>query len=124
MAKKIIVVDDSSTVRQQVGLALSRAGYQVVEAADGMEGLRVVNENADAALIICDLNMPTMGGLEMISKVKANGKRWDMAIVMLTTEGDPELIRKAKDAGAKAWIVKPFRPDLLVATVRKLAGNA
>src|SRR5579864_3421070 len=122
MAKKIIVIDDSSTVREQVAAALSEAGYQIVEAADGVQGLRLVEENADAALVICDVNMPMMGGLDMISKVKANGKREDLAIVMLTTEGDPDLIKKAKSAGAKAWIVKPFRRDLLVATVRKLAG--
>jgi two-component system, chemotaxis family, chemotaxis protein CheY len=124
MSKKIIVIDDSSTIREQVAAALSEAGYQIIEAADGLQGLRVVEENTDAALVICDVNMPIMGGLDMISKVKANGKRPDLPIIVLTTEGDPELIKKAKSAGAKAWIVKPFRRDLLVATVRKLAGAA
>jgi len=124
MAKKIIVIDDSSTVRQQVSVALSEAGYQIIEAADGVQGLRAVEQNADAALVICDVNMPAMGGLEMVAKAKANGKRQGLPIVMLTTEGDPSLVKQAKSAGAKAWIVKPFRRDLLVATVRKLAGAA
>ena len=124
MAKKIIVIDDSSTVREQVGSALAEAGYQILEAADGVQGLQVVEQNSDAALVICDINMPAMGGLELIARVKAGGKSAALPIVMLTTEGDPALVKQAKAAGAKAWIVKPFRRDLLVATVRKLAGAA
>ena len=124
MAKKIIVIDDSTTVREQVGAVLSAVGYLIVEAADGLQGLRVVEENADAALVICDINMPMMGGLDMILKVKARGKSPGLPIMMLTTEGDPALMRKAKSAGAKAWIVKPFQRDLLLATVRRLAGAA
>jgi two-component system chemotaxis response regulator CheY len=124
MAKKIIVVDDSSTIRLQVGAVLSAAGYQVIEAADGLQGIRAVEANTDAALLICDINMPHVGGIAVVARVKANGKRASLPVVMLTTEGDPALIRKAKDAGATAWIVKPFRPDLLVATVRRLAGVA
>ena len=124
MAKKIIVIDDSSTVREQVGSALSEAGYQILEAADGVQGLQVVEQNSDAALVICDINMPAMGGLELVARVKAGGKSAALPIVMLTTEGDPALVKQAKAAGAKAWIVKPFRRDLLVATVRKLAGAA
>ena len=124
MAKKIIVIDDSSTVREQVGSALAEAGYQILEAADGVQGLQVVEQNSDAALVICDINMPAMGGLELLARVKAGGKSAALPIVMLTTEGDPALIKQAKAAGAKAWIVKPFRRDLLVATVRKLAGAA
>ncbi len=122
MPKKIIVIDDSSTMREQVGAVLLEAGYQVVEAADGLQGLRKVDEHPDAAAVICDLNMPVMGGIELVAKVKEDVRRKDLPFIMLTTEGDPDLVRKAKSAGAKAWIVKPFRRDLLVATVRKLAG--
>jgi two-component system chemotaxis response regulator CheY len=124
MGKKIVVVDDSETVRQQVAAALTGAGYQIVEARDGLDGLRVLEEHPDAKMVICDLNMPNMGGLDMISKLRTVGKTPAPVIVMLTTEGDPDLIRTAKSAGAKAWIVKPFKPVILVATVRKLLGVA
>jgi two-component system chemotaxis response regulator CheY len=124
MGKKVIIVDDSGTVRRQVALALSGAGYEVVEAADGLEGIRKIDENADAAMVLCDINMPNMGGLEMLTVVKANAKNSSLPVVMLTTEGDPALVQRAKSAGATGWIVKPFKHPLLVATVRKLAGAA
>jgi two-component system chemotaxis response regulator CheY len=124
MSKKIIVVDDSDTVRRQVCAALESAGYRTVEASDGLQGLRVAEENADACVIISDLNMPNLGGIDMIAKLKNGGKNANLAALMLTTEGDPDLVKRAKIAGARAWIVKPFRADLLVATVRKLAGDA
>jgi two-component system, chemotaxis family, chemotaxis protein CheY len=122
MAKKIIVIDDSSTVREQVGLALTRAGYRVVDACDGLDGLKQIELHKDAAMVICDVNMPNMSGVELIENLKAAGKSATLPVLMLTTEGDPGLIDRAKRAGAKGWIVKPFKPDLLVAAVRKLAG--
>ena len=124
MSKKVIVVDDSSTIREQVSSTLKAAGYDIIEAADGLQGLKMVEDHADTSVVICDVNMPNMGGLDMVSRLKARGRNPELTIVMLTTEGDPELVKRAKSAGAKAWIVKPFRPDLLVATVRKLAGAA
>jgi two-component system chemotaxis response regulator CheY len=120
--KKIIVVDDSSVIRSQLSLALKAAGYQVVEAANGIEGLRRVEENADAGMVLSDINMPHMNGIEMLTQIKAGGKRPALPVVMLTTEGNPELMGQAKRSGAKAWIVKPFRDDLLIETVRKIMG--
>jgi two-component system chemotaxis response regulator CheY len=122
MAKKVIVVDDSITIRQQLHETLAGAGYEVVEASDGYEGIRSIDQHADAAMVICDVNMPNMSGLEMLATVKASPRNAALPVVMLTTEGDPMLVRAAKASGAKGWIAKPLKPDLLLSTVRKLAG--
>jgi two-component system chemotaxis response regulator CheY len=122
MTKKILIVDDSATIRQQVGLALRQAGYTTAEAGDGVEGLTVLEEGG-FALVICDVNMPRMNGLEMLEAVKRNPNHSALPVVMLTTEGQPALVERAKKAGAKGWIVKPFKPELMIAAVRKLAGE-
>lgn len=122
MAKKILVVDDSITVRQQVGMALSQAGFEILEAADGQDGLSAIEKESHLALVICDVNMPRMNGLEMLEAVKAKPAHADLKVIMLTTEGQAELVDRAKKAGAKGWIVKPFKTDLLVATAKKLTG--
>lgn len=123
MGKKILVVDDSATVRQQVGLALGQAGFDVVEAVDGMDGIDKMNHTADIALVICDVNMPRMSGLEMLEKLHAERKGALAPVVMLTTEGQPELVERAKKAGAKGWIVKPFKAELLIAAAKKLTAS-
>jgi two-component system chemotaxis response regulator CheY len=122
MGKKILVVDDSATVRQQVGLALTQAGFDILEAVDGMDGVDKMNRASDIALVICDVNMPRMNGLEMLEKVSADRKGPMVPVVMLTTEGQPELVERAKRAGAKGWIVKPFKAELLVAAAKKLTA--
>jgi two-component system, chemotaxis family, chemotaxis protein CheY len=124
MSKKVLVIDDSRTVRQQVGIVLTAAGYSVLEAGDGIEGVERIAEHADIAMVICDVNMPRMTGLEMLSTLKREGKTADLSIVMLTTEGQPSAIAKARECGAKGWLVKPFKPDMLLATVKKMAGPA
>lgn len=123
MGKKVLVVDDSATVRQQVGLALTQAGFEIVEAVDGVDGLAKVSSQKDLSLVICDVNMPKMNGIEMLEKVKADPACSALPVVMLTTEGQPELIERAKKAGAKGWIVKPFKADLLVAAATKLTKS-
>lgn len=120
MAKTIIVIDDSPTVRQQVGLALKQAGFEVVEAVDGAEGLEIIRTTRDAAMAICDVNMPRMNGLELLEALAAEGTK--LPVLMLTTEGQSALVQRAKKSGAKGWIVKPFKADLLVAAVRKLTA--
>lgn len=122
MAKKILIVDDSKTIRQQVSFTLTKGGYEVVEAEDGNDGLAKLKGNPDVAMIISDVNMPNMDGLQMVEKMKENGSI--VPVVMLTTEGAAELIERAKAAGAKGWLVKPFKPEQLVAAVSKLAGAA
>jgi two-component system chemotaxis response regulator CheY len=124
MSKKVMVVDDSRVVRQQVGIALTEAGYEVIEAVDGLDGAAKIEQCKDLAMVICDLNMPRMNGLEMLDVVKMGGKNAELPVVMLTTDGQPSHIARAKAAGAKGWIVKPFKPELLLLTVRKLVGEA
>ncbi len=122
MSKKILVVDDSVTVRQQVSSVLEQAGYAVAEAEDGQVGAEAIESSDDIAMVICDVNMPRMNGLEMVGRVKKDGARANLPIVMLTTEGNPQLISQAKDLGAKGWIVKPFKADHLLAAVQKLTA--
>ena len=119
MGKKILIVDDSRTIRQQVSFSLSKGGYEVVEAEDGLLGIQKLSQNPDIALVISDVNMPNMDGIEMVEKIKASGSK--VPIVMLTTEGAADLIERAKAAGAKGWLVKPFKPDQLIAAVAKLS---
>ncbi|MCL4107039.1 UNVERIFIED_CONTAM: hypothetical protein GTU68_050270 [Idotea baltica] len=117
---KILVVDDSATVRQQVTAALTQAGLEVDEAVDGLAGANRI-KSGGISCVVCDVNMPKMDGIEMVTEVKSDSRFANLPIIMLTTEGAKELIQKAKAAGACGWIVKPFKADMLVAAVKKLA---
>jgi two-component system chemotaxis response regulator CheY len=123
MSSKILIVDDSRTVRREVAAALVQAGYEVCESEDGARGMEVITTQSDIALVICDVNMPNMTGLEMLAAVKADPRNAALPVVMLTTEGQASLIQQAKSLGARGWIVKPFKPHVLVATARKLIGH-
>jgi two-component system, chemotaxis family, chemotaxis protein CheY len=120
VVKKILVVDDSETVRQRVRQALVPAGYDIVEAVDGLDGLEKMRTVPDLSLVLCDVNMPGMTGLEMMAQV--NGEGITTPVIMLTSEGQPSLIRWARESGAKGWIVKPFKVDLLVVTVNRVTS--
>lgn len=120
MAKTIIVIDDSQTVREQVSIVLKEAGYDIVEAEDGWQGANAIRQNPEAVLAICDVNMPKLNGIEMLEFLKVQST--SLPILMLTTEGKPELIDRARSCGAKGWMVKPFKPTMLLATVKKIAG--
>ena len=120
MAKTILVVDDSGTVRQQVSMALKQAGFAIVEAADGQEALAAIESNRAIDMVVCDINMPVLNGLEMVEKVKQNPAHKALPILMLTTEGQPSMIKRAKEAGAVGWIVKPFDAGQLVQTAKHL----
>ena len=115
---KILIVDDSKSLRQQVTFTLSKSGFEVVEAIDGIDGIAKVKNNQDLTLIISDINMPNMDGLTMMERLQADGNT--VPIIVLTTEGSGELIDRAKAAGAKGWIVKPFKPAQLVGVVGQI----
>ena len=122
MSKKIIVIDDSQTIREQVGAALRLAGFEIIEAVDGVDGAEVIERTRDAALVICDVNMPNRSGLELLEGLRRDDKLKGLPVLMLTTEGQPQLIERARKSGAKGWLVKPFKADLLLAAVRKLTS--
>jgi two-component system chemotaxis response regulator CheY len=124
MERTILVVDDSCSVRQHVSLVLQRAGFETAQAADGQEGLAMVDSNRNIDMVICDINMPNMNGLEMVEKIKAKPENKSLPILMLTTEGQASLVKRAKLAGAIGWIVKPFNPRQLVQTVNHLTGES
>jgi two-component system chemotaxis response regulator CheY len=118
--KRVLVIDDSSAVRQQVRSTLVEAGYEVVEACDGLDGLEKLRTLSTGDLALCDVNMPRMTGLEMLLEAQRAGLT--IPILMLTTEGQPSMIRDARRAGAKGWIVKPVKPELLLIAVDKIVG--
>ncbi len=121
MAKIILCVDDSASIRQMVKLTLSSAGYQVVQASDGAEGLAKARES-QVNLVVTDLNMPIMNGLGLIRELRKLASYKGVPIIFLTTESDPGLKQEAKAAGATAWITKPFQQEQLVSVVRKVIG--
>lgn len=116
------MVDDSETLRQQVRMALAPKGFDIVEATDGQDGLNQIRGGHDIALVLCDVNMPNMSGLDLLTRMREEGL--STPVIMLTTEGQPSLVRQARDLGAKGWIVKPFKTDLLVAAVKRLTPQA
>lgn len=119
MSKTILTVDDSPSVRQMVGLTLMKGGFQIIEAGDGRAGLATFAGNT-VNMVITDLNMPNMDGIEMIRQIRALPSGRYVPIVMLTTESQAEKKQAGKAAGASGWIVKPFTPEQLVAVVNKL----
>jgi two-component system chemotaxis response regulator CheY len=121
---KILVVDDSRTVRLQVRAALVPGGFEIIEAGDGVEGLQMVREHPDLALVILDVVMPRLGGLEMLAGLSRLRDGRPLNVVMLTTEAQPALVEKARAAGANGWMVKPFAPAMLLATIQKLLESA
>jgi two-component system chemotaxis response regulator CheY len=121
MGKKIVTVDDSTSVRQMVSLTLKGAGYDVIECCDGQDALHQIN-GADVQMVITDLNMPRMNGLELILALRAKPEFKFTPIVFLTTESQADKKQAAKTAGATGWIVKPFKPEQLLSVVKKVLG--
>lgn len=119
MAKTILIVDDSASVRQVIGIALRGAGYDVLEGRDGMDALTRL-DGRKIHLIISDVNMPNMDGITFVKQVKALPNYRFTPVIMLTTESAEEKKREGQAAGAKAWVVKPFKPEVLLGAVQKL----
>jgi two-component system chemotaxis response regulator CheY len=120
MSKRILTIDDSKTMRDMLMLTLAEAGFDVLQAVDGQDGLDVlVKEQVD--VVITDINMPRMDGYEVIRQLRSDPSHKTTPILVLTTESEAEKKNLAREAGATGWMVKPFDPDRLVATVRKVA---
>ena len=119
MAKTVLAVDDSASIRQMVSFTLKSAGYDVVEAVDGMDGLEKAKAKG-VNLILTDQNMPRMDGLTLIKSLRAMPQYAKTPILMLTTESSEDKVAEGKQAGAKAWMVKPFQPGQLLEAVKKL----
>jgi len=119
MAKKILVIDDSASLREVVSIALQRAGYEVVQAADGKQALGKL-DGSRIHLAICDVNMPVMDGISFVKEAKKLPAYRFMPIIMLTTESRESRKQEGQMAGAKAWVVKPFRPEQMLHAVAKL----
>lgn len=121
MNKKIMTVDDSASMRQMVSFTLKEAGYEVVEATDGEDALAKLAANR-VQMVITDLNMPKLGGMELVKRTRALPGYKFIPIIMLTTESAGEIKSECKSAGATGWIVKPFAPKQLLAVVEKVLG--
>ena len=121
---KVIVIDDSETLRSQIRKDLEASGHTVVEGTDGIHGLEVIQATNDARLVICDVNMPRMDGLTMCGKLFEIRGGKSVPILILTTECSPEMKEKGKAAGVVAWITKPHTPEKLKAAVEKLTSAA
>jgi two-component system, chemotaxis family, chemotaxis protein CheY len=119
MAKTVLAVDDSKTMRDMVTFTLKEAGYSALEAEDGKAALGILSGNP-VDVIITDLNMPNMNGFELIRALRADPKYKFTPILMLTTEGDDAKKQEGKSAGATGWLVKPFNPQKLVEVIKKV----
>jgi len=121
MSKTIMVVDDSTSVRQMVAFTVKNCGYEVVEAKDGQDALSKIDGKA-IDMIVTDLNMPNLDGIGLIKGVRAKPSHRFIPIIMLTTESQESKKTEGRQAGATGWIVKPFRPEQLVGVIKKVLG--
>jgi two-component system, chemotaxis family, chemotaxis protein CheY len=121
MSKTILSVDDSTSIRQMITFTLQKEGYAVLEAVDGRDALGKVVSNA-VDMVLTDLNMPDIDGIELIRALRMRPEFKYTPIVMLTTESSMSKKDEGRHAGATGWIVKPFRPEQLIAVVRRLLG--
>lgn len=121
MSKTVLTVDDSKAIRDMIDFTLTPAGYRVIGAANGAEGLQQFSRET-VNLVITDLNMPVMNGIDFIRELRKSPRGAGVPVIMLTTETKPEMKDAGKAAGATGWINKPFDSTTLVAVARKLAG--
>ncbi|MFM5359741.1 response regulator [Aeromonas veronii] len=119
MGKTILIVDDSATIRQVVSMTLKGAGYEVIEASDGKDALNKL-DGKKINLIISDVNMPNMDGITFVKEAKKLANYKFTPVIMLTTESQDSKKQEGQAAGAKAWVVKPFQPEQMLAAVAKL----
>jgi two-component system, chemotaxis family, chemotaxis protein CheY len=119
---QILVVDDSSTVREEVATFLKGAGLDVITAVDGKDGLAKLKSDPAVKLVVADVNMPNMDGLTMVEKIRGELGNSKVNLIMLTTESSPNMKERGKAAGVKGWIVKPFKGAAVLETFKKLVA--
>jgi two-component system chemotaxis response regulator CheY len=119
---KILIVDDSSTVRDEVAGFLKKSGMDVATAVDGKDGLAKMKADPAIKLVVSDVNMPNMDGLTMVEKIRGELGNSTVNVIMLTTESSPSMKERGKAAGIKGWIVKPFKGEAVLESFKKLAG--
>ncbi len=119
----ILIVDDSKTVRNLVSFVIKKAGFKVITAEDGLDGLEKLYSNPDVCLIICDVNMPRMDGLTFIKNVREQEVFKDLPIIILSTEGEDKDIEAGLKVGADIYMVKPAQPNKLLKNVQMLLGK-
>lgn len=121
MHKRIMIVDDFSSIRSMVSLILKGAGYEVIEAKDGRDALLKL-ESTPVHMVITDLNMPNLDGMGLVERIRVNPAYTTVPIIMLTTEARSSKQQEGKTAGVTGWVIKPFKPEQLLAAVKKCLG--
>jgi two-component system, chemotaxis family, chemotaxis protein CheY len=122
VTKTILTVDDSASMRQMVKMTLAGAGYDIIEASDGIQGLATARGRA-VDMVLTDLNMPGMNGVSLIRELRKLPSYTGVPIILLTTESDAIRKQEAKSAGATGWITKPFQPEQLISVAKKVIGQ-
>jgi two-component system chemotaxis response regulator CheY len=122
LSRTILTVDDSRTMRDMLHMALTDAGFRVLQAVDGVEGLEMLDSQERPDVIITDINMPRLDGFGFIEGVRRDARHRATPILVLTTESDGAKKNRAREAGATGWIIKPFNPEKLVEAVRRVAA--
>lgn len=122
MTLRVLAVDDSRTIREMLKLTLCEAGFETELAEDGIHALEIL-ENTRPDVIVTDINMPRLGGLELISRIRSDSAFRKIPIIVLTTESTPDMKQRARGAGATGWIVKPFDPPKLIRALELVSGQ-
>ena len=123
MGQTIMVVDDSAIIRMQLTTILEKNGYQAVQASTGIEALELAKERSDIRLVITDVNMPGMNGLNLLSELRGMSNYAKVPVFVLTTESTAHMQEQGRDRGASAWIVKPFHEESLIRGIEMMLGN-
>ncbi len=121
---KILVVDDSQIIRTQLKSDLTEVGHEIVEADNGVNGLRALSTHSDIDIVICDVNMPEMDGLSMCAEIHQDSAVNHIPLIMLTTQCSPEMKQRGKDNGVVAWIIKPYKPKGLIDGISRLLARS
>ena len=123
MEKKILIIDDSEQSREEVVSVLNDGNYKTLEACDAADALKVLKtDSPEIGLIICDVIMPEMDGISLLEKIKSDNRYSHLPVVMISVDGIPEMVKKAQDAGAIGWLIKPVSEEKIINMAQKTIG--